>query len=170
MTVLDRRKFFQAAVAGATGLAGSVAPAVSPAREADPPKPTDLFLAPFRFDVTPPMGHSLCGGWIKPVTAVDDALEGLGFVLLGAGKPIVLCLHLNEITLHLPAECFIEYQLRAQQMQPKRWIATAAYGDGGPWYIPTQEEYPHGGYEVSVAFCDPEVDSLLTKGMRTLLP
>src|SRR5205085_1972919 len=54
-------------------------------------KSADLHLAPFRFDVTPPIGHSLCGGWIKPVEAVDDPLFALGFVLLGAGKPIVLC-------------------------------------------------------------------------------
>jgi hypothetical protein len=84
--------------------------------------------------------------------------------------PIVLsALHVNATTLlHLPAECFVEYQLRAQQDQPKRFVATAAYGDGGPWYIPVREEYPFGGYEVSVAFCDPEVDPVLTKGMRAL--
>src|SRR5208282_1385048 len=88
-----------------------------------------------------------------------------------AGTAIVLsALHVNAVTLlHLPAECFIEYQLRAQEAQPKRFIATAAYGDGGPWYIPTREEYPSGGYEVGVAFCDPEVDTLLTKGMESLL-
>lgn len=85
--------------------------------------------------------------------------------------PIVLSsLHVNSISLlHLPAEMFIEYQLRAQQSQPTRFVATAAYGDGGPWYIPIQEEYPHGGYEVSVAFCDPGVDPLLTAGIQALL-
>lgn len=50
-----------------------------------------LKLAAFRFDVTPPEGHSLCGGWITPVKEVEDPLEAIGFVLLGAGKPIVLC-------------------------------------------------------------------------------
>ena len=85
--------------------------------------------------------------------------------------PILLsALHVNAATLlHLPAESFVEYQLRAQAMQPKRFVATAAYGDGGPWYIPTQEAYPEGGYEVSVAFCDPAVDQVLTSGMRKLL-
>ena len=48
-------------------------------------------------------------------------------------------------------------------------MATAAYGDGGPWYIPVKEEYPNKGYKISVAFCDPEVDPVLTEGMRTLL-
>ena len=54
-------------------------------------------------------------------------------------------------------------------MQPSRFVAMAAYGDGGPWYIPVEEEYPHGGYEVGVAFCDPEVDSILTTGIKKLL-
>lgn len=85
--------------------------------------------------------------------------------------PIVLsALHLGDIALlHLPAESFIEYQLRAQEIAPGKFVATAAYGDGGPWYIPVKEEYPNGGYEVSVAFCDAEVDPILTEGMKALL-
>lgn len=85
--------------------------------------------------------------------------------------PIVLSsLHLNGIKwLHLPAESFIEYQLRAQSFAPDSFVVTAAYGDGGPWYIPVKEEYPAGGYEVSVAFCEPSVDDVLTEGMRRLL-
>ncbi len=85
--------------------------------------------------------------------------------------PIVLsALRINNTAmLHLPAECFIEYQLRAQKAAPSRFVATAAYGDGGPWYIPTEEEYPNGGYEVSVAFSDPQIDPILTDAMATLL-
>ncbi|WP_147274271.1 hypothetical protein [Bremerella cremea] len=85
--------------------------------------------------------------------------------------PIVLsALHVNDATLlHLPAESFIEYQLQAQQLAPARFVVTAAYGDGGPWYIPTAEAYPQGGYEVSVAFSAPEVDSILTQGSQKLL-
>ncbi|MCF6284742.1 MAG: hypothetical protein L3K26_06100 [Candidatus Hydrogenedentes bacterium] len=85
--------------------------------------------------------------------------------------PIILSsLALNDISLlHLPAECFIQYQLRAQKQAPDRFVATASYGDGGPWYIPTKEEYPLGGYECSVAFCAPEIDNLLAQGMTTLL-
>ena len=44
--------------------------------------------------------------------------------------------------LHLPSESFVEYQLRAQAAAPSRFVACAAYGDGGPWYIPTAEAYP----------------------------
>jgi hypothetical protein len=58
-----------------------------------PGKPTmpPLYLATFACDVTPPDGHPLCGGWIEPVRGVDDPLQALGVVLLGAGKPVVLC-------------------------------------------------------------------------------
>jgi hypothetical protein len=50
-----------------------------------------LHIATFAVDVTPPLGHPLCGGWIEPVRGVDDPLKALGIVLLGAGKPVVLC-------------------------------------------------------------------------------
>src|SRR5687768_5100379 len=51
----------------------------------------NLHLATFRAEVTPPIGHPLCGGWIEPVRAIDDPLYALGVVLLGVGQPIVLC-------------------------------------------------------------------------------
>lgn len=50
-----------------------------------------LHLATFSCDVTPPLGHPLCGGWIEPVRGVDDPLRALGVVLLGMGRPVVLC-------------------------------------------------------------------------------
>jgi hypothetical protein len=48
-------------------------------------------LATFSSDATPPPGHPLCGGWIEPARGADDPLKALGVVLLGAGKPVVLC-------------------------------------------------------------------------------
>lgn len=57
----------------------------------------------------------------------------------------------------------------AQQFRPDQTVAVAAYGDGGPWYIPTREEYPKGGYESEHAFCSDEVDELLTDAMQHLL-
>ena len=47
-------------------------------------------LATFKVDATPPLGHPLCGGWIKPVVGVDDPLWLRGVVLLGGDRPIVL--------------------------------------------------------------------------------
>ncbi|MGC3969274.1 MAG: hypothetical protein QM775_18520 [Pirellulales bacterium] len=79
-------------------------------------------------------------------------------------------LHLDDTALlHLPAESFVEYQLRAQSIAAGKFVATAAYGDGGAWYIPTKEEYPKKGYEVSVANCSDGVDDLLSRGLRELL-
>lgn len=79
-------------------------------------------------------------------------------------------LHINDVSLlHLPAECFIEYQLRAQATASDRFVACAAYGDGGPWYIPTANAYPQGGYAVSVAWCSPEVDEILSGAIASLL-
>ena len=70
--------------------------------------------------------------------------------------------------LHLPAESFLEYQLRAQKLAPDRFVAVAAYGDGGPWYIPTKNAYPQGGYEVSVAFSSDASEAMLAEGFTTL--
>lgn len=51
----------------------------------------ELHLTTFRCDVTPPLGHPLCGGWIEAVRGVDDPLFASGVILLGTGRPIVLC-------------------------------------------------------------------------------
>src|SRR5262245_39671370 len=50
-----------------------------------------LHLATFSCEVSPPVGHPLCGGWIEPVRAVDDPLRALGVVLMGPSSPVVLC-------------------------------------------------------------------------------
>ncbi len=91
MPTSNRRKFLQNSLgtAAATSLLGGIDSLLLAGQGSE--TSGNLAVAPFRFDVTPPMGHSLCGGWIKPVLGVDDELEAIGFVLLGAGKPIVLC-------------------------------------------------------------------------------
>ena len=85
--------------------------------------------------------------------------------------PVTLsCLRLNETSvLQMPGEPFIEFQLKARALHPHRPVAVAAYGDGGPWYIPTEEECPNGGYETMVAFSEPSFDRLLTAAMEELL-
>jgi hypothetical protein len=106
-----------------------------------------------------------------PANRIRPAMRVSWIQRLGARVPIVLsALHVDDVSLlHLPAECFVEYQLRAQSLESSRFIATAAYGDGGPWYIPIKEEYPKGGYEVSVANSADSVDALLTAGMREMI-
>ena len=73
MNTDPNRRDFISASAGAV-LAGSVLSGQANAAG----KTGNLQLATFRFDVTPPMNHSLCGGWIKPVLGVDDPLEAIG--------------------------------------------------------------------------------------------
>ncbi|MSR30889.1 MAG: hypothetical protein EXR99_05220 [Gemmataceae bacterium] len=51
----------------------------------------NFHAAVFTADISPPLGHPLCGGWIEPVRGQDDPLEANGMVLLGCGAPIVLC-------------------------------------------------------------------------------
>jgi hypothetical protein len=107
----------------------------------------------------------------RPANRLRPAMRLAWMERIAKGMPITLsALHVNEVSmLHLPAESFLEYQLRAQQMQPGRFVATAAYGDGGAWYIPVKEAFPEGGYEVSVANCAPAMDDLMSAGIRQLL-
>jgi hypothetical protein len=50
-----------------------------------------FMLATFAAEVTPPLGHPLLCGLIEPAKSVADPLFARGFVLLGAGKPLVFC-------------------------------------------------------------------------------
>jgi len=89
---------------------------------------------------------------------------------VAAGVPIVLsALHLDDVAmLHLPGEPFVEYQLRFQKEHPERFVFTAGYGDGGPWYLPTAAAYPQGGYEVSVAWSAETAEADLMAGVGRL--
>lgn len=52
---------------------------------------SELQLATFSVDVTPPVGHPLCGGWIRPLESVDDPELAKGVILRDAGGTYVLC-------------------------------------------------------------------------------
>jgi hypothetical protein len=86
-------------------------------------------------------------------------------------RPIaVTCLDFGPaLVLHLPGEPFIEYQLRAQQLQTGGFVCVAGYGDGGPGYIPTQKAYWEGGYEPTVALSSPQTEAILSQTMEKLL-
>ena len=55
---------------------------------ADAPR---LSIATFQVDATPPIGSPLCDAAVKPVKEIIDPLSARGIVLLGSGRPIVLC-------------------------------------------------------------------------------
>src|SRR5690606_32808666 len=84
---VDRRQFLQTSAGVMLGAA--LAQLTSPLAAGE--GMGDLHLATFRVDVSPPIGHSCCGGWIKPVVDYDDPQEAIGLILLGAGKPVVIC-------------------------------------------------------------------------------
>jgi hypothetical protein len=69
----------------------------------------------------------------------------------------------------LPAETFVEYQLNAQRVSGETPLATAAYGDGGPWYIPMKRSFAEGGYEPSVALVSPDTEAAYGKAIEDLL-
>ncbi len=72
--------------------------------------------------------------------------------------------------IHMPGELFVEYQLAAQDMEPGRFLAMAAYGDYGPGYIGTRIAYSQGGYETGpVSRTSPDVEDVLMGAMRRLL-
>lgn len=86
----------------------------------------------------------------------------------GTALPVA-CLHCNDIAIvSLPAECFVAYQLRTQALAPLKFVAVAAYGDGGAWYIPTKSAYQEGGYEIDRTLSAPEVDAMLTAAISAL--
>ena len=68
----------------AAGIAGALNP-ITIGRE-----DTVFTLSTFEADVTPPLGHPCMGGGITPVKSILDPLFARGFVLRGAGKPIVI--------------------------------------------------------------------------------
>ncbi len=78
-----------AAIAALAGM-GVLFGAVLSGAAASPSSPT-LTLASFSFDATPPIGHPLCGGWIKPLEAVDEPLLGKGIILSDGRTRVVLC-------------------------------------------------------------------------------
>lgn len=73
--------------------------------------------------------------------------------------------------LHLPGELFVEYQLAAQELRPDLFVAMAAYGEYGPYYIGTEIAYEQGGYEPgpNASLVSPQVEEVLVDALRKLL-
>jgi hypothetical protein len=85
-------------------------------------------------------------------------------------KSMLSCLRLGPARiLHMPGELFVEYQLAAQRMRPRDFVALAAYGDYGPGYIGTKISYSQGGYEPTASRVAPEVEDVLLTAMKELL-
>ena len=71
---------------------------------------------------------------------------------------------------HLCGEPFVQYQLAAQKMRPKMFVAVAGYGDCGMSYIGGDRIYTDvGGYEQTYSFAGPS-EQLLLSTIDRLLP
>ena len=82
----------------------------------------------------------------------------------------ISCLTLGPARiLHMPGELFVEYQLAAKAERPDLFVAMAAYGDYGPFYIGTAEAYDQGGYEATVSPVTAETESILMDAIQKLL-
>lgn len=71
--------------------------------------------------------------------------------------------------LYMPGELFIEYQLAAKAERPDLFVAMAAYGDYGPFYIGDSAAYDQGGYEAVTSPVTSGAESILMKAIRDLL-
>lgn len=87
------------------------------------------------------------------------------------GKGIeTACLRINDArVLFMPGELFVEYQLAAKEMAPDHFVAMAAYGDYGPFYIGTEEAYDEGGYEIESSPVTRDSEKIIRENMRSLL-
>jgi len=70
--------------------------------------------------------------------------------------------------LHLPGEPMVEFQLYAQQLLPKSFVAVAGYGDCGPAYICTAKSFDEGGYEPGASHTVRETEELFRAVIRQL--
>jgi hypothetical protein len=50
-----------------------------------------LSIGTFQVDATPPIGSPLCNAAVSPASEIVDPLSARGIVILGSGRPIVLC-------------------------------------------------------------------------------
>ena len=87
-------------------------------------------------------------------------------------KILISCLSIGRArVLHMPGELFVEYQLAAKAERRDLFVAMAAYGDYGTWYIGTAKSYEEGGYETSPGATNvgPESEPILRAAISKLL-
>lgn len=87
------------------------------------------------------------------------------------GKSIeAACLVVSDARiLFMPGELFVEYQLAAKSMASDKFVAMAAYGDYGPFYIGTKEAYSEGGYEIESSPVTADSEEYILNAIHTLL-
>jgi len=91
-------------------------------------------IAHFHQDITPPVGHPLCGGWYPPATAIGERLHAHGVVLVPENaSPIVLCaLDWAELS-NLEHLRWRETLARAAETSPERVTVHCVHNHDSPW-------------------------------------
>jgi len=131
---------------------------------------------PFRFVPRSDSGYReedlrprLADANLDPVQRVRAAC-GVSFYQRASEPLLCQALYLNDaVILHLPGECFVEYQLYAQSLLPSGFVAVAAYGDLGPGYICTAKAFEEGGYEPTATYLAPENENILKEVIGKLV-
>jgi len=88
----------------------------------------------FSEDITPPIGHPLCGGWYPAATAIGHRLSAHGVILFpDDGPPVVLCvLDWAELS-NLEHLRWIGALARAAQTTPERVTVHCLHCHEAPW-------------------------------------
>ena len=107
---------------------------------------------------------------LRAAGRIGGAAMPLAFVRRSEVPIRLSSLRMGDIhVLHLPGESMIEFQLYAQKLRPKEFVAVAAYGDCGPAYVCTAAAFDEGGYEPSASAVAPESEAVLKGAIRRLL-
>jgi hypothetical protein len=90
-------------------------------------------IATFSADITPPIGHALCGGMVKPAERIADPLFARGFVLRGGPEPIVFAA-LDWTELRNDAyEAWREGLAEAAGTSPRRVLVSCVHQHDAPY-------------------------------------
>lgn len=89
-----------------------------------------------------------------------------------SGQPIdVPCLSLaggKAQFMVMPAETFVGYQLKAQELRPDSFVMVSGFGDGAPGYLPTDQCWADG-YRDDYCWVQPNLERLMTAAMAEAL-
>ncbi|HEX3654822.1 MAG TPA: hypothetical protein VHV55_03400 [Pirellulales bacterium] len=129
-------------------------------------------LAVFACDVTPRLGHPLLGTRFKPALRIADRLEARGFVLQGAGAPIVL-VAIDWCELRNDAFArWREVLAEAAGTTPAHVLVHAVHQHDAPYFDLTAQKLlaasPHGGLMCDADFHEHAVQAAAA-ALRTSL-
>jgi hypothetical protein len=126
-------------------------------------------ISKFSYDITPPMGSPLCGGpMIDPAKSIDDPQYVLGFVLQGAGDPIVFATADCVGFYNYAHDRFIAALAKAAGTIPKRVMVTSVHQHDAPMHEPDAQQILDD-HNLEYGLCNPEHYFSLVEGTAAAL-